>query len=129
MTGTPHLPRFGTPRKKPRCADCGETDRRKFYAHPTNPTGVQARCKACDNLARVEREQRGRAPIVVMLVRGVEGLTLYIDGVRVAGAKPWGGEIERVSFDVRRIDLHRALQKNRGVPSNSGAPPISEVKP
>ena len=40
---------------RPQCIDCGETDREKFYAHPTKKTGVQSRCKQCDNKNRVQR--------------------------------------------------------------------------
>lgn len=51
----PRVKRWEPPKAKrePVCIDCGERDRAKFYAHPTNPTGCQRRCKACDNAKRI----------------------------------------------------------------------------
>lgn len=45
----------GVRKFRPRCIDCGETDKAKFYAHPTSRTGCQSRCKACDNKNRMAR--------------------------------------------------------------------------
>lgn len=42
-------------RPDPKCVDCGETRRDRFYAHPNNPSGCQRRCKPCDNADRVAR--------------------------------------------------------------------------
>lgn len=38
------------------CTRCGESkDRSEFYAHPTNSTGCQSRCKACLKARYIER--------------------------------------------------------------------------
>lgn len=61
MTGTPHLPRkrVGASIYKPKCIDCGETNRAKFYSHPTSRSGCQSRCKPCDNKKRMGNYRRG----------------------------------------------------------------------
>lgn len=38
--------------REPKCISCGETRREMFYRHPSSKTGVQSRCKRCDNRVR-----------------------------------------------------------------------------
>lgn len=39
--------------REPKCIACGETRRELFYRHPSSKTGVQSRCKRCDNRVRM----------------------------------------------------------------------------
>jgi hypothetical protein len=40
-------------------------------------------------------------PVYVEVVSGVEGASLYLDGYRLAGPKPWGGGAVLYRFEVR----------------------------
>lgn len=103
-------------RPDPKCPDCGETDRLKFYAHPTNPSRCQKRCKVCDNINRVERTQVGQEHIVSVITT-IDGPVLHIDGQRVAGPKSWDDGIKRHEFKVSghalRVAMGRGLREKR----------------
>lgn len=40
----------------------------------------------------------------VLVVSGVEGPSLYVDNVRVAGPKPWGGGQTMAEWDISLAD-------------------------
>ncbi len=109
----------------PKCADCGETDRRKFYAHPTTASGCQRRCKPCDNTKRMAYQRKARPQVQhqVKLVAGVEGMSLYLNGFRIAGPKPWGGGVVRNQWDVDGFEILTALRRATPAP---GATPKEE---
>lgn len=44
------------------------------------------------------------------LVRGPEGMAVYLNSTRIAGPKPWGGGPITRSWTVRRSDLAAALK-------------------
>jgi hypothetical protein len=46
----------------------------------------------------------------ILVVSGVEGKSVYIDGYRVAGNKPWGGGTTLYTWKADRSDLLRALK-------------------
>lgn len=99
--------------KRPTCLDCGERDRRKFYAHPTSQTGVQSRCKRCDNAKRIAYQRAARDERLhdLELVAGVEGMAVYLDGYRIAGPKPWGGGVRRHAWRVQGHEIRTALRR------------------
>lgn len=45
----------------------------------------------------------------VLVMRGVEGPSVYLDDTRVAGNKPWGGGDIICAWTVPRADVLRAL--------------------
>ncbi len=53
----------------------------------------------------------------VEVVQGVEGASLYIDDVRVAGPKPWGGGkvIHRFEVDHAAIKVSVERERLRGI--------------
>ncbi len=50
-------------------------------------------------------EKRKQKSINIQVVKGVEGICLYVTGVRMAGPKPWGGGKVLHSFDVNATEL------------------------
>ena len=58
----------------------------------------------------------------VLVVRGVEGVAIYINEYRICGPKPWGGF---TSADVLRRDTVRADDLRRAVPELREAPGAS----
>ena len=48
-----------------------------------------------------------------LVVVGVEGACLYIDGYRVAGPKPWGGGKPMYEFKFTDADLKEAERSRR----------------
>lgn len=44
-------------------------------------------------------------PLTIELIRGVGGLSLYINEYRVCGPKPWGGGICEKKWVVKNRDL------------------------
>lgn len=111
MTGIPHLPR---PRPiavqlrlaPPNCLDCGETDRTKFYRHPTSKTGVQARCKRCDNAHRYARSICANGPAASTRIPRRE-LWALRDVAEAARAMVRGGVI----FESDKKALRKALER------------------
>lgn len=51
--------------------------------------------------------------IKVMVVNGVEGNSLYVNGYRVAGNKPWGGGVLLHEFNVDPEEMRKALEKDK----------------
>ena len=48
--------------------------------------------------------------IEIDVVDGAEGVSLYIDGTRVSGLKPWGGGNTLHSFKVSVEDVKKILK-------------------
>ena len=57
--------------------------------------------------ARVEKM------VEITIVKGVVGLCVVVNGVRVAGPKAWGGGKLLYNWKVRRSDLLAALRGER----------------
>lgn len=57
-------------------------------------------------------KEKGRADLRVRceVIRGVEGLALYVNGTRVAGPKPWGGGDPVVVWFIDPDELRAALE-------------------
>ena len=53
--------------------------------------------------------------IEALVVRGAEGMALYIDGKRVAGPKPWGGGSTIYTFKADRDAILTALSAGEGL--------------
>ena len=49
--------------------------------------------------------------ITLDYVSGVEGNSVYLNAVRIAGPKPWGGGKVLKSWTVKRNDVLRALHE------------------
>jgi hypothetical protein len=47
--------------------------------------------------------------VILMVVAGVEGPSLYLDNRRIAGPKPWGGGKAVYTFHVPVKDIKEAL--------------------
>jgi hypothetical protein len=47
--------------------------------------------------------------VTIMLIHGVEGDCLAIDGFRVWGPKPWGGGTIVKEWEVSKADIYQAL--------------------
>lgn len=47
--------------------------------------------------------------VIIELVNGCEGKSLYIDDYRVAGSKPWGGGTVEISWAARKEDILQAV--------------------
>lgn len=99
-------------RPRPTCKDCLTQDRKRFYPHPTTPSGCQARCKECDNASRVERAASKQPPVKVTVIAGVEGTALYVNDRRVAGPKPWAGGVVRNEWQVSGLEIRRAIRSS-----------------
>ena len=50
---------------------------------------------------------------VITVVRGVEGLSVYLNSFRIVGPKPWGGGQILLEAVVSTADMRRALGKRR----------------
>ena len=48
-------------------------------------------------------------PATIAIVRGVEGLAIYINEFRVCGPKPWGGGTPVQDWTVSAEDMSKAL--------------------
>ena len=51
--------------------------------------------------------------VEIELVQGVEGLTLYLNDYRIAGAKPWGGGICKNAWKVDVSDILEAIKEEK----------------
>ena len=49
----------------------------------------------------------------IEIVKGVEGLALYINQYRVCGPKPWGGGMAIQSWKCTKKDLLTAIEQER----------------
>ena len=47
--------------------------------------------------------------VVLVLMHGVEGPSVYLNGHRIAGPKPWGGGRVRKEWRVSLEEIHLAL--------------------
>lgn len=52
----------------------------------------------------------------IVVIRGVEGPSLYINNFRVAGNKPWGGGDVIAEWNVADDDLRNDLASARVIP-------------
>lgn len=50
-----------------------------------------------------------KTTVKILLMRGVEGKSLYIDDFRIAGPKPWGGGTVEKEWVAERRDIAQAL--------------------
>lgn len=103
------------------CAYCG------YDCTPTTgePGVADEECPSCDGdfckpKKRIKKPAAAKAPvpaptkvkkgeILVELVRGVAGLSLYLNGIRIAGEKPWGGGPIEKRWSVPKKDVRNAL--------------------
>ncbi len=49
--------------------------------------------------------------IEIIVVQGVEGPSVYINGYRVSGSKPWGGGQVQYSFKAKKENIETALRE------------------
>jgi hypothetical protein len=66
-------------------------------------------------LPPAQQAYRKRAPrpgeATITVVAGREGHSIYINEIRVAGPKPWGGGLTVCEFNVPRSEIDEALQQ------------------
>lgn len=101
-----------------RCPECGgETREHGGWGGPggcsLTDTGVAAR------IDQFQKDAASREPerVNVLVLRGVEGPSVYLNEYRVGGPKPWGGGDVIYEWDADRADVLRALQMSEGLPT------------
>jgi len=52
-------------------------------------------------------------PIVIQHVRGVEGPSVYLNGLRIVGPKPWGGGSLVASWEITMRDILQGVLHER----------------
>jgi hypothetical protein len=57
----------------------------------------------------LEESEMPEDTVQVVLMRGVEGPSLYIDNYRICGNKPWGGGSIIKEWSAQRRDILTAL--------------------
>ncbi len=60
---------------------------------------------------QIAREFKEGHMIEIMVVKGVEGPSLYINNYRVAGPKPWGGGPAIMTWKIENERLEKDLQE------------------
>lgn len=61
------------------------------------------------------KKPAAKSDVRITVVRGVEGMALYINDYRVAGPKPWGGGeiVFQFEADPKHIDIGLAHRVSR----------------
>lgn len=69
-----------------------------------------------------------RVPLTFTIIQGVEGPSLYLNGFRVAGPKPWGGGKVLYEWTVEGEDLLAALNHSTKIAGAVAARALSGLR-